>query len=107
MGRDRSLEVGKRADLFVFDPRHAKSTPVHDPVSTLVYASGEVNVRMVVVGGRVVLDDYRVVGVDEPAILAEAQSVAEELAGLAGTRARIEGRWTQRRTPAVALAASV
>lgn len=99
-----SIEVGKRADLFLFDPRHAKSIPVHDPVSTLVYASGEVNIRTVVVGGRVVLDDYRVVGVDEAAILGEAQSVAEELAAQAGTRGRLDGRWAQRRTPAVALA---
>ncbi len=106
LGRDDfgTLEVGKRADLFIFDPRHAKSIPVHDPVSTLVYASGEVNVRTVVVGGRMVLDDFRVVGVDEAAILAEAQTVAEELAHLAGTRARLEGRWARRRTAAVALA---
>jgi 5-methylthioadenosine/S-adenosylhomocysteine deaminase len=99
-----TLEVGKRADLFVFDPRHAKSIPVHDPVSTLVYSSGEANVRTVIVGGRVVLDNYRVVGVDEAAILNEAQALAEELAALAGTRARLEGRWTRARTPAVALA---
>src|SRR6185503_15409319 len=99
-----TLEVGKRADLFIFDPLQAKSAPVHDPVSTLVYASGEVNVRSVVVGGRVVLDDYRIVGIDEAAILSEAQAVAEELAHLAGTRARLDGRWARERTPAVALA---
>ncbi|HEY3060960.1 MAG TPA: amidohydrolase [Chloroflexota bacterium] len=99
-----TLEVGKRADLFIFDPRHAKSIPVHDPVSTLVYASGEVNVRTVVVGGRVVLDDFRIVGVDETAILAEAQAAADELAQLAGTRARLEGRWARGRTAAIALA---
>jgi 5-methylthioadenosine/S-adenosylhomocysteine deaminase len=92
-----SLEPGKRADLFIFDPLHAKSIPVHDPVSTLVYSSGEVNVRTTVVGGRVVLDDRRIVGVDEAAILREAQTLAEELSELAGTRARLEGRWLQPR----------
>jgi 5-methylthioadenosine/S-adenosylhomocysteine deaminase len=84
-----SLEAGKRADLFIFDPLHAKSVPVHDPVSTLVYASGEVNVRTTVVGGRVVLDDRRIVGVDEDAILREAQTLAEQLSELAGTRRRV------------------
>jgi 5-methylthioadenosine/S-adenosylhomocysteine deaminase len=99
LGRDDfgTLEVGKRADLFVFDPRHAKSIPVHDPVSTLVYASGEVNVRTTVVGGRVVLEDGRITGLDEAALLAEAQSVAEDLAQRAGTRARLAGRWARRR----------
>jgi 5-methylthioadenosine/S-adenosylhomocysteine deaminase len=101
MGRDDfgALEAGKRADLFVFDPRHAKSIPVHDPVSTLVYSSGQVNVRTTVVGGRVVLDDGRIVGLDENAILEEAQTVAEQLSITAGTRARLDGRWMRRRAP--------
>ncbi len=58
LGRDDfgTLAAGQRADLFVFDPRQAKSTPVLDPTSTLVYASGEANVQTTIVGGRVVLD---------------------------------------------------
>jgi 5-methylthioadenosine/S-adenosylhomocysteine deaminase len=101
LGRDDfgTLEPGKRADLFVFDPLHAKSIPVLDPVSTLVYSSGEVNVRSVIVGGRVVLDDRRIVGVDEEAILREAQTLAEQLAEVAGTRRRLGGRWRRQRTP--------
>jgi 5-methylthioadenosine/S-adenosylhomocysteine deaminase len=87
-----SLEPGKRADLFVFDPVHAKSIPVHDPISTLVYSSGEVNVRTTIVGGRVVLDDRRIVGIDEDALLREAQSSALALSETAGTRRRIEAR---------------
>jgi 5-methylthioadenosine/S-adenosylhomocysteine deaminase len=97
-----TLEVGQRADLFIFDPVHAKSIPVHDPVSTLVYSSGQVNVRTTVVGGRVVLDDRRIACVDEDAILREAQTLAEQLAERAGTRARLEGRWLHPRTPAQA-----
>jgi 5-methylthioadenosine/S-adenosylhomocysteine deaminase len=92
-----SLEPGKRADVLVFDPLHAKSIPVHDPVSTLVYSSGEVNVRTVIVGGRVVLENRRITGMDEDAILREAQAVAEELAQVAGTRQRLAGRWTRQR----------
>ncbi len=100
LGRDDfgSLEPGKRADLFIFDPLHAKSIPVHDPVSTLVYSSGEVNVRTTIVGGRVVLDDRRIVGVNEDAVLREAQSLAEQLSEIAGTRARLGGRWTKQRS---------
>ena len=106
LGRDDfgSLETGKRADLFIFDPLHAKSIPVLDPVSTLVYSSGEVNVRTTIVGGRVVLDDRRIVGVDEHAVLHEAQTLADELAERAGTRPRLAGRWARPRTPAAVLA---
>ena len=100
LGRDDfgTLEPGRRADLFVFDPLHPKSIPVLDPISTLVYASGEVNVHSVIVGGRVVLDNRRIVGVDEDAILREAQTLAEQLADVAGTRRRLEGRWMRQRT---------
>jgi 5-methylthioadenosine/S-adenosylhomocysteine deaminase len=94
-----SLEPGQRADLFVFDPRHAKSTPVHDPVSTLVYASGQVNVRTTIVGGRVVLDEGRITGLDERRLLEEAQTLAEQLAVTAGTRPRLAGRWERRGSP--------
>jgi 5-methylthioadenosine/S-adenosylhomocysteine deaminase len=102
LGRDDfgSLEAGKRADLFIFDPRHAKSVPVHDPVSTLVYSSGQVNVRTAIVEGRVVLDEGRIVGVDEDAILREAQTLAERLSEIAGTRRRLHGRWAKQRTRA-------
>jgi 5-methylthioadenosine/S-adenosylhomocysteine deaminase len=101
-----SLEAGKRADLFIFEPLHAKSIPVHDPVSTLVYSGGEVNVRTVVVGGRVVLDERRVVGLDEAAILREAQTLAEQLAQVAGTRQRLAGRWTRQRATVTGVLAS-
>jgi 5-methylthioadenosine/S-adenosylhomocysteine deaminase len=93
-----TLEVGKRADLFIFDPRHARSIPVHDPISTLVYSGGQVNVRTTIVGGKVVLDDRQIVGVDEDAILHEAQALAEELSALSGTRTRLEGRWERARS---------
>ena len=70
--------------------------------------SGEVNVRTTIVGGHVVLDEGRIVGVNEGAILTEAQTLAEQLSALAGTRRRIEGRWTrQRSAPAASVAMPV
>ena len=75
-----------RADFFLFDPRSAKSTPLHDPISTLVYSGGEQNVVTTVAAGRVVLEDGRITTVDEGAILARAQEAAERLARRAGIR---------------------
>lgn len=81
-----SLEVGKRADLFIFDPaRAARAVPMFDPISTLVYSGGMGNVELVVVDGRVVLEDGEVTAVDEHSFLGQAQRVAEELAERAGT----------------------
>lgn len=85
-GKIGSLEPGKKADLFIFDPaRAARAVPLFDPVSTLVYAGGSGNVETVLVDGRVVLEDGRVLGLDERAALEKAQRVAEDLAERAGT----------------------
>ena len=80
------LAPGMRADFFLFDPRHAKSTPLHDPISTLVYTGGEQNVVTTVAAGRVVLEDGKMVSVNESELLERAQEAAARLAVRAGIR---------------------
>jgi 5-methylthioadenosine/S-adenosylhomocysteine deaminase len=87
-----SIEVGKLADLFLFDPYRAKSVPVHDPISTLVYSSGEQNVDTVVIGGQVVLENGKLPAFDEDAFLHEVQDRALSLSRRAGTRQIVEDR---------------
>jgi 5-methylthioadenosine/S-adenosylhomocysteine deaminase len=76
-----------QADFFLFDPRRPKSTPLHDPISTLVYTGGEQNVVTTVAAGKVVLEDGEITTVNEQEILARAQRAAEGLARTAGLRA--------------------
>ena len=60
-----SLEVGKRADLVVHDATRLELTPRGtDPVRQLVWAADGRSVVDVVVDGRVVVRDGRVVTVD-------------------------------------------
>jgi 5-methylthioadenosine/S-adenosylhomocysteine deaminase len=80
------LAPGMRADFFLFDPRRPKSTPLHDPISTLVYTGAEQNVVTTVAAGRVVLEDGRITAVDEGELLERAQQAAEGLARKAGLR---------------------
>src|SRR5207244_7212470 len=56
-----SLEVGKKADLVVFDARRAEWSAMLDPINNLVYAADGRSVRTVVADGRVVVDEGRVV----------------------------------------------
>jgi 5-methylthioadenosine/S-adenosylhomocysteine deaminase len=72
-----SLEVGKRADLVVLDYRAFGLTPTLDPVQNLVYHAHARDVEMVVVDGRVVVDDRRPVHVEGPALVDRAQEAAE------------------------------
>ena len=72
-----SLEAGKKADFFLFDPsRTAKSTPMHDPISTLVYSSSASNIETVVINGEVVLEEGRILGMDEAAYYRRIQEYA-------------------------------
>ena len=49
-----TLEVGKKADMILFDPGHLKSFPNHDAEATVVYASSEENIDTTIVNGKVV-----------------------------------------------------
>lgn len=94
-----SLESGKYADIVVFNPNlAAKAVPMHNPVSTLVYSSTEINIEQVLISGKNVLLDGVVQTIsDEPKILAEAQKVAEGLASRAGiTNRRERHKWNDK-----------
>lgn len=75
-----SLEVNKQADLFIFDPLKPKSTPVFDPVSSLVFSSGPENVSTTIVAGNILMEERKIISFDELEILQECQESAWELA---------------------------
>jgi 5-methylthioadenosine/S-adenosylhomocysteine deaminase len=83
-----SLEPGKQADLFVYDPYCARSVPVLDPVASLVFSAGAEGVVTTIVAGQVVLDDGQITTVDEAVLLRECQEAAVDLARRAGTLAK-------------------
>jgi 5-methylthioadenosine/S-adenosylhomocysteine deaminase len=74
-----SLKVGKKADLVVIDCRRAHFTPATDPLGNLVHVGQGRDVDMVVVDGRVVVEDGRATLVDQDEIIASANRVAGEL----------------------------
>jgi 5-methylthioadenosine/S-adenosylhomocysteine deaminase len=79
-----SLEVGKQADLFIFDPIRPKSVPVFDPISSLVFSSGADNVTTTIIAGQVVMEEGRILTIDEPEVLRDCQMKAWELAKQVG-----------------------
>jgi 5-methylthioadenosine/S-adenosylhomocysteine deaminase len=67
-----SLEPGKRADLIAVRLDRANAVPIYDPISQMVYALKAEDVRDVMVNGRPVVRDGRILTLNEPAILAKA-----------------------------------
>lgn len=71
-----SLEPGKKADCIVLDLDQPHLTPVYSPVSHLVYAARGSDVTDSVIGGRLVMEERRLLTLDEPAILARMREMA-------------------------------
>jgi len=91
-----SLEVGKRADLVVVSLAAPRLRPLYDPVSHLVYAAKGADVRDVIVNGRIVVRDRRVLTLDAAAVLADAERLSARIAEHAGTSDRTTGPGSSR-----------
>lgn len=74
-----SLRAGKKADLAVFDFRRPHLAPCSDPVGGLVHGAHGRDVEMVLVDGRIVVENGEATQVDGAAIVAEAQRVSDAL----------------------------
>jgi len=71
--RTGSITPGKNADLVIIDTKAVNTAPVIDPVGTVVCAADISNVKTVLVDGRVLKRDFRLVaGLDGPRRLVEA-----------------------------------
>ena len=74
-----SIEKGKRADLVVVDLDDLNQTPYYNIYSDLVYATKAADVRTVIVEGRVIMRDRRLLTLNEEAIKADARRFRERI----------------------------
>ena len=74
-----SLEAGKRADLVILDMDEMHQTPIYNIYSHLVYATKSTDVRTVVIEGRVVMRDRRLLTLNETEIRRRAQEWRERI----------------------------
>ena len=80
-----SLEPGKRADLVLVDlGRHE---PDGDPYTQLVYSARAEDVRTVMVDGRVVVEEGRLLTLNPASVRAEARAARDALLARAGLAA--------------------
>jgi 5-methylthioadenosine/S-adenosylhomocysteine deaminase len=74
-----SLEAGKQADVIVVDTTAPHATPMYNVYSELVFALKASDVKTVVVGGKIVMEDRRMLTLNEPEILAKAQEYKKKI----------------------------
>jgi 5-methylthioadenosine/S-adenosylhomocysteine deaminase len=74
-----SLEAGKLADVITVSVQDARSTPMYDALSHLVYVSHGDDVRNTIVGGRVLMRDRRVLSLNAEDVLRDARAMSERV----------------------------
>lgn len=74
-----SIEVGKRADLVIVDSDDLNQMPSYNIYSSLVYATKADDVQTVIIEGRIVMRDRRLLTLDEKEIKTQARAFRERI----------------------------
>lgn len=68
-----SLEIGKKADMLIFNPNNSfKTSPAHDGLASFVYSGDYRSIEKVIVNGNVVLKDGKLATADEEKIIKDS-----------------------------------
>jgi cytosine/adenosine deaminase-related metal-dependent hydrolase len=79
-----SIEVGKKADLVLFDTRRPEWRSIFNPVNNLVYNADGRSVHTVIVDGRIVVEGQKPLFADEWQLIQKVQELGEDLLARAG-----------------------
>ncbi len=74
------ITPGKLADLAIFDLSHPRYFGLHDPLVGPVACAGEARLRHLIVGGRLVVNDGAIPGLDLAQLRHDAARVVARLA---------------------------
>jgi len=82
-----SIEIGKKADLAIIglDNVHTSPKPA-DLISSIVYSAGTADLQTVIVDGRVLMKNRKLLTLDERGVIADANKQTSDLLERAGLR---------------------
>ena len=76
-----SLEVGKKADVIILELNRPHLQPVYNLPSHLVYSATGADVRDVIIDGKLVMENRKLLTLDEELILQKAAEWRDRIAG--------------------------
>jgi 5-methylthioadenosine/S-adenosylhomocysteine deaminase len=74
-----SLEAGKKADIILINIEEPNAVPMYDVYAQLAYALKSSDVETVVIGGKLVMRDKKLLTINEPAVLAKAREYGKKI----------------------------
>src|SRR5262245_17445534 len=80
-----SLEKGKRADILIIDRDTLNQIPLYNVYSDLVYATKAADVESVVINGRIVMRNRRLLTLNETTIKTDARAFRDRIIKSLGT----------------------
>lgn len=80
----RTLIPGAPADVITVNLNHARAVPIHDLTSALVLCTPGTEVDTVIVGGKRLMQDKKVLVLDENGLFDDCRTAAHELRARAG-----------------------
>jgi 5-methylthioadenosine/S-adenosylhomocysteine deaminase len=86
-----SLEVGKKADVIVINMHRPEWYPNYSEVQNLVYSASGDSVETVFVDGKMIMENRKVLTVDEDEILNRCAELGEQV--LARGKLVVPGKW--------------
>ncbi|MGD2142581.1 MAG: chlorohydrolase family protein [Candidatus Bathyarchaeota archaeon] len=72
------LQEGAKPDIAVINLKTTRIAPVYDPIKSLVNSATSDNVEKVYCDGKLLVDDGKVLGIDENELLTEVIEIADE-----------------------------
>jgi 5-methylthioadenosine/S-adenosylhomocysteine deaminase len=75
-----SLEAGKKADIILLDLNTPNAVPMYDVYAQIAYALKASNVETVIIGGRAVMRDRKLLTLNEPEAIAKAREYQKSIA---------------------------
>lgn len=74
-----TIEVGKEADIILVDINNINHIPHNDLISSLCYSTYDSDIKYVLVAGEVLLDNGKLVYIDESELIDKARSLTRDL----------------------------
>jgi len=74
-----SIEIGKRADIVLVDTDSLNQTPFYDVYSSLVYSTKAADVDTVIIDGRIVMRNRRLLTLNENVIKKDANAYLDKI----------------------------
>lgn len=78
-----SIEIGKKADLVIVETKSINMQPIYDYYSVLVYSANASNVSEVIVNGKVIVKDKKLLTQDYDELVKELHNIKNKIMSVA------------------------